>query len=325
MENILLIRLKAIGDVIFTLPAVGAVRENFPTAKITFLTSQENVMLLRGFREVDEVIGLDRASLRSGRPFRAVPVFFNLLRRMRTGRFSLVVDFQGYGETAWLSRITGAPQRWGSVYSTGREWAYTRGLPRRDELHPAAWNLFLLRECGLHIGEVKNQFCLPEDALAAALKIFAEHKLDPAKPTLFIQPFTSTPHKNWPWENHLALGKHWLAQGVQVIFSGGPADQPLLARARDLGFTVPTGHSRLADIGLMQISTLIVGGDTGFLHLAVALGKRVVMLIPNGSKSVVPFGHPDWVVPTEPGSTLAKITPGKVIEFVGAALAAAPL
>ena len=63
MENILLIRLKSIGDVILTLPAVRMVRDNFPSAKITFLTSAENAVLLRGFREVTEVIALGRAGV----------------------------------------------------------------------------------------------------------------------------------------------------------------------------------------------------------------------------------------------------------------------
>ena len=115
-ENILLIRFKSIGDVILTLPAVHAVRENRPSAKITFLTSKENAVLLRGFREVDEVIALDRAALRSGNPLKILPEFFGLLRRLRAGKFSLAIDFQSYGETAWLARITGASQRWGSVY-----------------------------------------------------------------------------------------------------------------------------------------------------------------------------------------------------------------
>ena len=40
LKEILLIRLKSIGDVVLTLPAVHVVRENFPAAKITFLTSR---------------------------------------------------------------------------------------------------------------------------------------------------------------------------------------------------------------------------------------------------------------------------------------------
>ena len=111
MENILLIRLKSIGDVVLTLPAVNVLRENFPAAKITFLTSQENVALLRGFREVNEVIALDRATLRCGNPLKVIPEFFGLLRQLRAGKFDLVVDMQSYGETAWLTRLTGAPER----------------------------------------------------------------------------------------------------------------------------------------------------------------------------------------------------------------------
>jgi ADP-heptose:LPS heptosyltransferase len=320
MKNILLIRLKSIGDVVLTLPAVHAVRENFPSAKITFFTSKENACLLRGFRDVDETIAIDRAALRSGNPLKMTVEFFGLLKRLRAGKFSLAVDFQGYGETAWLARFTGAAQRWGSVYSSGRAWAYTHGLKRRGDLHPAEWNLFLLRECGLKLGAIENQFVLPDDAMAAAKEIFSEHRLDFAKPTLFMQPFTSSPHKNWPLANYLALANHWRARGVQVIIAGGPADQPLLARARSLGFAVPAGHPRLADAGLMKLSTLIVGGDTGFMHLAVALGKRVVMLMNLGG--VEPFRHPEWVIAPKTGSPLAEVAPERVIDAVGAALAA---
>ena len=149
MKNILLIRLKAIGDVIFTLPAVAVLREHYPEAKISFLASKENAPLLQGFRDINQVIALDRAALKKGNPLAMSLEFLGLLRRLRAGRFSLVVDFQGFGETAWMSWLTGAPQRWGSVYGRGRRWAYTRGLRRNDRVHPADWDLQLLAECGL--------------------------------------------------------------------------------------------------------------------------------------------------------------------------------
>ncbi len=140
-QSILVIRLKSIGDVVLALPAVHALRESFPSAKITFLTSRENSVLLRGFRDVDEVIALDRAKLRSGHPLKVTSEFFGLLWRLRAGKFSLAVDFQGYGESAWLARLTGAPQRWGGIYGKGREWAYTRSFAREEKIHPAAANL----------------------------------------------------------------------------------------------------------------------------------------------------------------------------------------
>lgn len=313
-ENILLIRLKAIGDVVLTLPAVNAVRENFPAARITFLTSRENAPLLRGFREVNEVVALDRAALRGGNPFRVLPEIFGLLRRLRDGKFSLVVDFQGFGETAWLARLTGAPQRWGSVYGKGRAWAYTRGIPRNNNLLIADWNLSFLKECGLRIHTICNEFDLPADALNAARQIFAENRLDPNRQTLFIQPFTSTPHKNWPFENFLSLAAHWRGQGVQVIFGGGSRDVDALEPARAAGYCVVAGTPLLVSAGLVKLSSVTIGGVTGLLHLAVAIQRRVVMLVGPVTEPGFPYQHRDWGLTPATGERVSDIRIPAVIE-----------
>ena len=296
-EHILLIRIKAIGDVLLTLPAVAAVRQNFPEANIVFLTSQENTPLLRGFGDVNEVIALDRSALRSGNPIRLVPHLLGLLRCLRAGKFDLTVDFQGNGESAWLTWFTGATQRYGTVYNPGQGWAYTRRVPRSKNIHPVETHLELLRQCGLAIRAPKNDFVLPPEALAAARIFFTDHHLDPEGKTLFLQPFTSSPHKNWPLENFLALARHWQNQGGQVIFGGGPTDREALQSATAAGFVVSAGVPLLVTGGLLKLSTLTVGGDTGAVHLAVALGRRVVMLMHAcGSGSPYPFGQREWAI-----------------------------
>ena len=315
MENILLIRLKSIGDVVFTLPAVHMVRENFPNSKITFLTSKENVPLISGFREVNETIALDRASFKSGNPKRILQEAFFLMRRLRGGKFSLVVDFQGFGETAWFARLSGAPHRWGNVYGPGRRWAYTHGVALEKQIHFVDRNLSLLQQCGLHPREICNEFVLSESALAEARQFFLASGLDPAKSTLFIQPFTSTPHKNWPMENFLKLARHWHSRGLQVVFGGGPADLAALESARAAGFPISAGVPLLVSAGLMKLSTLVVGGDTGVLHLAVAMGKRVVMIM--GSRApgkAFPFQHPEWAVIPAGGPGSIGVETAAVIE-----------
>ena len=314
MENILFIRFKSIGDVILTLPAVQVVRENFPSAKITFLTSKENAPLLRGFRDVNETIAVDRMALRSGNPLRAVPEFCRLLHRLRTGKFSIVVDFQGYGETAWLTRFTGAPQRWGSVYSTGRKWAYTRGVNRDNNLQIADFNLSLLEQCGLKITGVRNEFFLPPEALVAAQNFFRGENLDPEKTTLFIQPFTSSPHKNWPLGKFLALAEHFRRAGTQIVFCCGPGETEALRPVRQAGFITAAGLPLLTAAGVMQLSSVIVGGVTGLLHLAVAMQKRVVMLA--GSPETepgLPYRHKDWIVAPAEGVALSEVEPKAVV------------
>ncbi len=319
-DNILLIRLKSIGDVVLTLPAVNAIRENFPSAKITFLTSKENIALLRGFREVNEAIALDRAALRGGNPLKMAGEFLGLLRRLRAGKFSLVVDFQGFGETAWLARFTGAPQRWGSVYGSGRAWAYTRGIPRDDQIQIADFNLSLLRQCGLKIGTLRNEYILPADALDAARRIFAANQLNPGRQTLFVQAFTSSPQKNWSFENYLSLAEYFRSAGTQIVFCGGPKEIETLRLARAAGFVVAAGLPLLDAAGLMQLSTVIIGGATGLLHLAVAMQKRVVMLVGPANEPGFPYQHRDWGLTPEIGENVSGIQISAVINACVAAL-----
>jgi len=313
--RILIIRLKSIGDILFTLPAVHAVHDNFPDAKLCFLVSKENALLLRGFPEIDGVIPLDRAVYFSKNLRAMCRGTFELLRRLRAPGFSRVIDFQGYGETEILAWWTGASQRWGFVKHPPRGWMYTRTSRRPEKTHPVEWNLSLLRQCGLKIGRVRNEFVLPAEALDAARKFFAENNLAAARPTLFVQPFTSSPHKNWQLENFLALAEHWRARGTQVIFGGGPAERAALEPARAANFPVSASAPLLVTAGLMKLSALTVGADTGLLHLAVAMSRRVVMIMQsNRPGSSHPFQHADWAVTSPAEGPVSEIQTGVVIK-----------
>jgi ADP-heptose:LPS heptosyltransferase len=320
-ERILVIRLKSIGDVVLTLPAVNLIRDNFPRARITFLTSQENARLPEGFGPVDEVIGVDRAVYRRWNPAAIVGHSIRLLRQIRHNRFSITVDFQGYGETALLTWLSGAPRRWGNVYRGLRRWAYSRRAPRDRNVHPAEWNRSLLVKCGLQATSVRNHFDLPEHDLESARAAFAARGCDPDRPTLYVQPFTSSAHKDWPLEKYLAVARFWQARGVQILFGGGPADAPSLEPARTAGFVVVAGVPLMTAAGLMKLSSVVIGGDTGFLHLAVALGKRVVMLLNSGGPgSASPFGHADWAVAPPGGLPLARIETEAILQATASAL-----
>lgn len=321
-QEILLIRLKSIGDILFTLPAVHLVRTAFPEANIRFLVSKEYAPLLEGFQEVDSVICLDRGRFRQANPVGIVTEAVSLLRGLRRPRFSLAIDFQGYGETALLTWWSGAPKRWGTVYRSGSEWAYTQGVPRDTACHPAENFLSLLHKCGLAPAPVCNQFTLPESAVEEARRLFLGWGLEAAKQTLFLQPFTSSPHKDWGLDHYLALARLWQGRGWQIVFGGGPAERAALEPARQAGFPVSAGTPLLVTAGLMEFSTLVLGGNTGLPHLAVAMGKRVVMImdwIDPGSAH--PFQHRDWAVTPANGQSLADMPTGAVDDACGRALA----
>jgi ADP-heptose:LPS heptosyltransferase len=201
------------------------------------------------------------------------------------------------------------------------------GVPRVGRVHPAEGNLALLRQCGLATGLIHNEYVLPADALADARRFFDENKLDAAKPTMFLQPFTSTQHKNWPLENFLKLARHWQSQGMQVIFGGGPADRSALESACAAGFPISAGVPLLVTGGLMKLSTLVVGGDTGLLHLAVAMGRRVVMIMrcKGNAPMTFPFQHLDWTVVASPGQPISSVEIRTVIEATTQAIGRQPV
>ncbi|HEY0457120.1 MAG TPA: glycosyltransferase family 9 protein [Verrucomicrobiae bacterium] len=323
-EKILCVRLKSIGDVVFTLPAVNAIQQNHPDCRITFLVSAECAALLEGFKAIQETIILDRAIYRSKKLGQIWKSTCQLFRRLRRGGFSYAIDFQGYGETALLTRMTGARQRLGVVYSRTRALAYTTGVPRDYSIHPIDFNFALLRAGGESVANLRNEFELPNICKERAKEIFRESALKLNRPTIYLQPFTSTAHKNWPLGNYLELALVMRERGRQIVFVAGPSDKQALAPVRKERFPVVVGAPLLVSAALASISDLAIGGDTGLLHLAVAMNKRVVMIMgTNTPGSAHPYRHPEWTVTPKLGTNLSQIKTEAVVEAAEQALAGA--
>jgi ADP-heptose:LPS heptosyltransferase len=158
--------------------------------------------------------------------------------------------------------------------------------------------------------------------LEQARVFFRQNHLDPAQRTLLIQPLTSSPRKDWPLENYLAVARHWQARGWQIIFSGGPADRARLEPALAGQFCTSAGVPLLVTGGLLHLAMLVLGGDTGAVHLAVALGRRVVMVMESASPGhAFPFQHPDWAVTAPPHNAITAIPTAAVISACEQALA----
>jgi ADP-heptose:LPS heptosyltransferase len=305
-KNILLIRWKSIGDVVFTLPALRCLRSNFPGSRITCLTSPEFGSLVKSFGVAAEILTVDRARLKrfyNG----GLKELLNLWRGLSRTRFDIVVDFQSYGETAWLSWLTRAPQRWGLVHRPSRAWAYTRAVPRDEKAHPVDAQLQVLAAGGLKTSPVENIFELPPEKRIEADRLFIEFGLRPDWPTVFIQPFTSSPQKDWPLEKWLALGRRLRGSEIQVLFGGGPADRARLGPAISEKFPVAAGTDLLTSCSLAARCALVIGADTGLLHLANAAGCRVLLMKHLTAKEC-PYGHTDWVLtPRQAGILVAEI------------------
>ncbi len=310
MKEILVIRWKSIGDVAFTLPAVNHLRAHHPDARITFLVSRENRFVVEAFPGIDEIWTIDRALFRGSGVLKGLANIARLIGQIRSRRFSLVVDLQGYGETAALTRWSGAPERWGCARRGWRRNAFTRNYAENQHLHPAERHVRMLETFGIQPGPIRNRLSLSETRLSEARAFLQRAQIHPdGSPIVYFQPCTSAAEKNWPIDRYIAVASHLRSQGAQIIFGGGPADQSMFTAARAAGFAVTDGLPAATSLALLSLVQLVVGGDTGFLHLAVAVGTRVVMVARRGP---LPLGHPEWAL-IAPDARIETLTVPDVI------------
>ena len=317
MKEILVIRWKSIGDVAFTLPAVNRIRDNFPDARLTFLVSKENAFVVEGFEVVDRIWTVDRGALKAGRYLAGVASFLGLLRQIRRERFDLVVDFQAYGETALMARISGATERWGNAKPSLRSRAYTRNYTEGRRIHPASRHLAMLEAFGLQATPVRNDQRLESRFLDEARRHLESQGIRAGTRLVYFQPCTSAVAKNWPMDRYLALAGWLRERGVASVFGGGPSEREVLGQAKAAGFAVSTGLGVRGCVGLMAEAELVVGGDTGLVHIANGLGRPVLMLArPSAPR---PIGREESVLLSE-DTDVTRITVEKVIRRVGGSL-----
>ena len=296
-RNILVIRLGGIGDILFTLPAINLLKDNFANCHLSYLTKKAFLPIIKGFPAVDEVIAYDSDGFNNRNPIRKFQTAISLFQKLHQADYQLIIDFHGLGKTALIGSLTGAKERWGIIRKKISKPFYTYSQPIIPNIHRIDLNRLLLENVGLNQYSVKNSFVLPQIDFQKGLNLWKELGLSFEQPTLFIQPFTNFENKNWPLENYLAVAHYCKSHNVQVIFGGGPKDSKALHHVA-IDFPVTAGRADfLTTASLMKLSTLILGGDTGMLHLAVALDKKVIMLMNGtGYQRFYPYQHQNWAI-----------------------------
>ena len=303
--KVLLIRLRLIGDVVFTTPIPRALKRVFPAARITYLVEPAAAAVVARNPSIDEVLIVPRT-----RGARRLLDDVRLAARLRRARYDLVIDLHGGPRSSWLTFATGAPQRIGYTV-TGRGWMYTTAVARPRELRPRhsvvnQWDL--LEAIRLEPADALRHGTTTWPGGAADPRRDAvEMPLDPAADAAIARRLDSAgitaehalvvahvsagnPFRRWPEPAFVeALAAIAGADpGRRVIVSSGPSDRDaaerIIAGARaalgaNAGRIVAFGEFDLAELrALIGRSRLFLGGDTGPLHIAATTGTPVVGL-----------------------------------------------
>jgi heptosyltransferase-1 len=291
-ERFLIVKLGSLGDVVFTLPAVAALRDAYPEARIDWVIDRRWYPLLERNPELTDVVILDRDSVGS---------FCFAAWKLRTRRYTCAIDFQGLYKSAFLTRFSGAPQRIGLSRRFARESAaslfYTRRIsPTRP--HMVERNLELVASLGAQSSRYRFPlFVRPEAQARLGEKLVAEGVDD----YFVLSPGGGWRSKCWPPERYGALHRELARRtGLRGVVSYAPGERELAeAVRRAAGAPEPA----VIDIDVAQLMALVrrarfvVAGDSGPLHLAGAFGTPVVGLYgPTPPESNGPFNEADIVV-----------------------------
>ncbi|MFQ5737637.1 MAG: glycosyltransferase family 9 protein [Acidobacteriota bacterium] len=302
-RKILIVRLGALGDIIHAIPAQQALLRQLPGAEIHWLAEAAYAELLRCVPGIRKVWLADTRRWRR-QPHRS-PESIRLVRSLRRQRFDLAFDFQGLLKSALLARLSGAGRVIGFAPERFKEkgigWFYSQSIEGEADLnrHVIEGNMELVRQVGGTNGE---GWLIPLSIPPTARRDVDERlgALRSEWPIL-INPGAGWVTKLWPARNYARLGLEIRRRlGIPVVYAYGPGETPLIDEIRQASapqsiLTFPTSIVELA--ALCQRCRLLVGSDSGPLHLAVALGTPTVAVLgPTSPRRNGPVNRYDEVV-----------------------------
>ena len=303
-QKLLIVKLGSLGDIIHTLPAQQRLSQHFPQAQIHWLTEPPYDTLL------DQIPGISRVWLANTKKWRrnlsSLPDSIQLIRALRQQRFDAALDFQGLVKSALLAKLSGAKRVIGFVAHQSREPAsgyfYSETVVGDDGSRPhvVEINLHLARSLGCSKNGASPLIPLeiPSEAFDYVDDQLGKNNID--KPIL-VNPGAGWVTKLWPLRNYaqLLLRIHQ-ELGHRIVLTYGPGEEDLVHEIQAVAAphpiaAFPTTFLQLA--ALCRRSRLLIAGDTGPLHLAVALGTPTVAIMgPTSPWRNGPFNEKDPIV-----------------------------
>ncbi len=319
IKRVLLIKLTSLGDVIHALPVAASLKKAFPFLKLHWVVEDRCAPILENHPLLDSVLVYPRQeiqSLLSRRKWGQALKRLNLLRRsLRELKVDLSLDLQGLAKSGLMALMAGAPYRIGCSGLKEMSYLISRRIPEAKGSHVIDSNLNVAEFLG--VKNVVPEFIL---AIKEAEKVWAkdfleDNGLSDGDRLLGLQFGAIAPQKCWPPDKYWAfLEQVSKLPQVRIILFGDKTDQERLIPP--LSQLPPKVINTMGKLSLRQLMSLIaqcrlfIGGDTGPLHLAAALGLPVIALFggtdPGWSK---PYGNSHTVLYKEFPCSPCLLTP----------------
>ncbi len=265
VKKILVIKLRAIGDVLLSTIVLRNLRHHFPGAQIDFLTEPPSREVLEGNPVINDLLIFDRANDNA----------IALLWKLRNRSYDLVIDLFGNPRTALMTYFSRATYRVGYDFR-GRRYAYNIIVrPRGGEIHNTEFNLDALRALDLEIVDRKIPFSISERDEDYAARFVDLERLD-GQLIIGLNPSGSWYTKRWGLKSFARLGDSLVGSfKAKALILWGPGElqdaRAIQGMMRRPSIIPP--RTTLKQLGaLLKRCSLVVSNDAGPMHLAAILG-----------------------------------------------------
>ncbi|MEK7841898.1 MAG: putative lipopolysaccharide heptosyltransferase III, partial [Deltaproteobacteria bacterium] len=285
VKKILVIKLRHIGDVLLTIPAIRAVKNTFPNSSITAVVNSGTEAVLEGNPLINEIFALDRSMLNQSL-LKRVWYEISFVKRIRGGHFDMAIDFTGGDRPALYSFLSGARYRIGYDAAdgfAGKRFLYTHRFEVNRENHTVLQNLELLSRAGIKTKDFNVDFYISRDDeewLSAALQ---KKGVKEGDVIVHIHPTSRWLFKCWKDEAMADVIDRIQGQyGVKVILTCSPDKREMDKANRIIELTQNKPISFIGDIDLKKLGAiakrarLFFGVDSAPMHIAAAVGAPVV-------------------------------------------------
>ena len=318
VPRILIVRLSAIGDVVRVLPALHALRSQYPNAQIDWAVESKSRAIVEDHPQIDRCLVFER----DGRGWRG---FKSFLEQIRDSHYDVVIDFHGIFKSALISLASRAPDRVGFARPRGRELSYLFHkrrvrLPSGD-MNRVAENLRLAAALDAKEDFHEVPIFVPEE-IQAEVDAYYDDVFDGGKLVIAMHAAVDRPEKQWPVDYYVTLVDALLADGrFEVLLTWGPGQleiaQSIAQRARRKPHVAPETPGLKHYAWLVFRCDLYFGGDTGPMHMAAAMGTPVVAVFGGTDPAKhAPFRSPAEVLYAGPPRLPRHLPPAKAHEYL---------
>ncbi len=306
--------MSGLGDVVHALNALALLRRERPGAHIAWLVEDRFADLLRGHPHIDDLISVPRRQW--GRMLRRPLRLTSLVERMRQvaarlreGQYRVSIDFQSSLKSAWIVWSADAGIRIGFGAGVNREFNYlvqnARVRVQSGRLHRIERDIALLAPLGIEPRYAEP--LIPTDEGHARMAASTVTSLSGDGPLIVVHPGTSgfAEFKRWLPDRYARVADRLVRERkARILVTWGPGESSLAESVvrpmQERGMVSPPTNALGELCELLRRADLFIGGDTGPMHIASALGVPVVALFgpkdplqtgPYCSRSVVVTGQ----------------------------------